>query len=212
MTKRSRRLAGGPAPAPVRPLHGARRLAAPLRAAVALLLIPVAGGAETVLPARGSLFADHQAHRVGDAITILIVESTEAAKSTLTKTSSETSNSAGSGGRLDFFDFWSLDADNASLGEGSTARRGDLEARLTAKVSEIDANGLLVVEGTRSVLVNGEREEITLRGSVRPQDVAANNTVLSTFLADASIEYSGEGVLASAERPGIVTRIFNWLF
>jgi flagellar L-ring protein precursor FlgH len=107
---------------------------------------------------------------------------------------------------------WSFDADNSSLGEGSTARRGDLQARITAKVTEIDANGLLVVEGTRSVLVNGEREEITLRGSVRPQDVMANNTVYSTYLADAAIEYSGEGVLASAERPGLVTKIFNWLF
>jgi flagellar L-ring protein precursor FlgH len=182
------------------------------RLAGVLLLVPFTAGAETIVPAHGSLFSDHEAHRVGDAITILIVESTEAAKSTLTKTSSETSNSAGSGGRLDFFDMWSFDADNSSLGEGSTARRGDLQARITAKVTEIDANGLLVVEGTRSVLVNGEREEITLRGSVRPQDVMANNTVYSTYLADAAIEYSGEGVLASAERPGLVTKIFNWLF
>lgn len=168
--------------------------------------------AETIAPTSGSIFADHAAHRVGDAITILIVESTQAAKSTLTKTRSEADHNASSLGRLDFFDMWGLDAKNSSLGEGSTARRGDLQARITAKVVEIDANGLLVVEGTRSVLVNGEEEQITLRGSVRPQDVQQDNTVLSTYLADASIEYTGEGVLASAERPGIVTRIFNWLF
>ena len=58
-------------------------------------------------------------------LTILIVESTQAAKSTLTKTKSETQNDAGSLGRLDFVDFWNLDAKNSSLGEGSTARRGD---------------------------------------------------------------------------------------
>lgn len=176
------------------------------------VLVATAVSAETVLPSGGSMFADHEAGRVGDAITILIVESTQAAKSTLTKTRSETSNSADSFGKLDIFDVWSLDAKNRSLGEGSTARRGDLQARITAKVTEIDANGLLVVEGTRSVRVNGEEEQITLRGSVRSQDVRPDNTVLSTFLADATIEYTGEGVLASAEHPGIVTRIFNWLF
>jgi flagellar L-ring protein precursor FlgH len=164
------------------------------------------------VPRAGSIFADHEAHRVGDPLTILIVESTQAAKSTLTRTKSETENNASSLGRLDFLDMWNLDVNNASLGEGSTARRGDLQARITAKVVEIDEVGLLVVEGTRTVLVNGEEERITLRGSVRPQDVRDDNTVLSTYLADAAIEYSGEGVLASAERPGLITRVFNWLF
>ena len=102
--------------------------------------------------------------------------------------------------------------DNKSVGEGSTARRGDLQARVSAQISEITESGLLQVEGTRSVLVNGEEEKIILRGSLRPQDIQPDNTVLSTYLANASIEYTGEGVLASAERPGFITRIFNWLF
>jgi flagellar L-ring protein precursor FlgH len=182
-----------------------------LLALIASLSAAVASG-ETVVPRAGSLFSDHEAHKVGDPLTILIVESTQAAKSTLTRTKSETDNNASSLGRLDFLDMWNLDVSNASLGEGSTARRGDLQARITAKVVEIDEAGLLVVEGNRTVLVNGEEERITLRGSVRPQDVADDNTVLSTYLADAAIEYSGEGVLASAERPGLITRVFNWLF
>ena len=94
----------------------------------------------------------------------------------------------------------------------STSRRGDLQARITAKVIDIDDRGLLVVEGTRSVKVNGEEETITLRGSVRPENVRSDNTVLSTFLAEASIEYTGDGILHSAESPGIISRIFNWLF
>jgi flagellar L-ring protein precursor FlgH len=177
--------------------------------ATTLSAAPAAG--ETVRP-RGSLFTDHEARRVGDALTILIVESTQAAKSTLTRTKSEANHDASSFGRLDFLDMWNLDVNNSSLGEGSTARRGDLQARITAKVVEIDANGLLVVEGTRAVRVNGEEEHIKLRGSVRPNDIGEDNTVLSTFLADASIEFTGEGVLASAERPGILTRMFNWIF
>ena len=179
-----------------------------------VLVVPLlvsTAAAETVLPTE-SIFRDHKAHRVGDAITILIVESTQAAKSTLTKTASQTDNSLDSAGRLDFLEFWNLGADNSSLGEGSTSRRGDLSARITAKVTRIDANGLLHLEGNRSVTVNGEEELITLTGSVRPRDVMTDNTVLSTFVADATIEYTGEGILASAERPGIITRIFNWIF
>jgi flagellar L-ring protein precursor FlgH len=186
----------------------------PLSAAscIAALLALAASSSAAPVVSRGSLFADHEATRVGDVITILIVESTQAEKATLTKTNTETQNSAASLGRLDLFDMWNLDASNESVGEGSTARRGDLQARITARVTEIDVNGNLLVEGTRSVKVNGEEERITLRGSVRPQDVGPGNTVLSTYLADATIDYTGDGVLANAERPGFVTRIFNWLF
>lgn len=176
------------------------------------LLAPRPLAAVTITPSSGSLFADHAARNVGDAITILILESTQAAKSTMTRTNAGTQNDAAGLGRLDFVDVWNLDAQNSSVGEGSTSRRGNLQARITAKVVEIDDNGLLVVEGTRSVLVNGEEEQIKLRGSVRSQDIQSDNTVFSTYLADASIEYTGEGVLASAERPGFLTKIFNWLF
>lgn len=178
---------------------------------LAALLTASSAPATPVLPT-SSLFADHEAHAVGDVLTILVVESTQASKATLTRTNSETQNEANGIGRLDFIDVWNLDAKNQSLGSGSTARSGDLQARITARITEVEPNGLLHVEGTRSVRVNGEEEKIVLRGSVRPQDVQANNTVLSTFLADATIDYTGEGTLASAERPGILTRLFNWIF
>ena len=183
---------------------------------LALVLIAVLAGASAVAAApvlpKTSLFADHEAHAIGDILTILVVESTQAEKSTLTKTNTETQNEANGLGRLSFVDVWNLDAKNQSLGQGSTARRGDLQARITARITEIEPNGLLRVEGTRSVRVNGEEERITLKGAVRSQDVQSDNTVLSTYLADATIEYTGEGTLASAERPGILTRLFNWVF
>lgn len=179
---------------------------------VALGVLTGAAAAETIVPTGGSLYADHSAFAAGDAVTILIVESTSARKSTTTQTRSGTDNSLGSSGRFDFFGELGLQSDNQSRGEGSTSRSGDLQARITAKITEVDENGLLLVEGRRSVLVNGEEEVIVLRGSVRPRDIRADNTVYSTFLADASIEYSGEGVLASAEAPGIISRFLNWIF
>ncbi|MEZ5065256.1 MAG: flagellar basal body L-ring protein FlgH [bacterium] len=188
-----------------------KRLMAWTLAATSLAALAVSVRAETIVPG-GSLFTDHSAIGVGDAITILIVESTEANKSTVTKTRSGTTNELGSGGRLDFLGTWGVNSDNSSIGEGSTSRRGNLQAQITAMITEVTPSGLLLVEGRRSVLVNGEEETIVLRGSVRPEDVRADNTVFSTFLADASIEYKGQGVLATAERPGILSRIFNWIF
>jgi len=176
------------------------------------LLLPAAVPATTVVPADGSLFADHSGHAVGDIVTVLIVETSTASKATLTKTNTSTENSASSSDKLDFFGMWGLNADNKSVGEGSTARRGDLQARITVEITDVADSGLLTVEGTRSVKVNGEEEKIILRGTLRPEDIQADNTVYSTYLANASIEYTGEGVLASAERPGFVTRFFNWLF
>jgi flagellar L-ring protein precursor FlgH len=175
------------------------------------LLVGSAAGT-TIVPSDGSLYADHAAKRVGDILTVLIVESTSASKTASTETKTSTANDGSGLGHFDFFDLWNLQAENASQGEGTTRRRGDLQARITVRVTEIDANGLLVLEGTRSVLVNGEEERIVLRGSVRPADVQADNTVLSTFLADATIEYTGEGVLTSAEKPGLITRLMNWIF
>jgi flagellar L-ring protein precursor FlgH len=186
------------------------RRSAPLAALVTLWAVFPAVAAPIV--PTSSLFADQKGHKVGDILTVLIVETTQAQKSTLTKTKSGTQNTASSSGRLDFLKVWDLDAQNQSDGEGSTQRSGTLQARITVRVTEIDANGFLIVEGTRSVKVNGEEEKITLHGAVRPKDVSSDNTVLSTFLADATIDYTGQGVLANAERPGIITRVFNWIF
>lgn len=185
---------------------------APLVTLAASLLLAGLASPTTIVPNGGSLFADHAAKRVGDILTVLIVESTSASKTASTETRTATSNDGTGLGHFDFFDLWNLQAQNESQGEGTTRRRGDLHARITVRVTEIDENGLLVLEGTRSVLVNGEEEKITLRGSVRPNDVQSDNTVLSTFLADAAIEYTGEGVLASAEKPGLITRLMNWIF
>ncbi|GJM44472.1 MAG: flagellar L-ring protein [Gemmatimonadota bacterium] len=171
-----------------------------------------AAEAGTIVPTSGSLFSDHSAFQVGDIVTVLIVESSTATKSTLTRTNVEAEHSMSSLDKLDFLGMWDMDTDNRSVGEGSTARRGELQARITVEIMEVTPAGLLRVEGTRSVLVNGEEEIITLRGSLRAQDIQADNTVLSAYLSNAAIEYSGKGVLANAERPGYLTRIFNWLF
>ncbi|NLA58040.1 MAG: flagellar basal body L-ring protein FlgH [Firmicutes bacterium] len=77
---------------------------------------------------------------------------------------------------------------------------------------EVLPNGNLVIEGTQSLIVNNETQEITVRGVIRPQDIEPDNTILSTYIADATISYQGSGILGAQDKPGILTRILNWIF
>ena len=95
---------------------------------------------------------------------------------------------------------------------GQTTRGGSLTAKVTTKVVEVLPNDTLRIEGRQSIVINGEEQEIILRGIVRSQDIAADNTVLSLFVADAEISFVGTGIVADKNDPGIITRIFNWLF
>ena len=73
-------------------------------------------------------------------------------------------------------------------------------------------NGVLRIEGRQKIVINGEEQEIVISGLVRSRDVAPDNTVLSTFVADAEIAFVGSGIVADKNNPGILTRLFNWLF
>ena len=97
---------------------------------------PRRADAATIVPSGGSLFADHSALSVGDIVTVLIVESATATKSTVTRTNVKADHSASSLEKLDFIGMWGMNADNRSVGEGTTARRGDLQARITVEIKE----------------------------------------------------------------------------
>ena len=73
-------------------------------------------------------------------------------------------------------------------------------------------NDTMRIEGRQKIVINGEEQEIVISGIIRNRDVAPDNTVLSTFVADAEIAFLGTGIVADKNNPGIITRIFNWLF
>ena len=70
----------------------------------------------------------------------------------------------------------------------------------------------MIIEGTQSIWQNREEHNITLRGTIRRDDVTMNNTVPSTKVADASIRFDGKGPLNAKQRQGILTQLFNFLF
>lgn len=161
-----------------------------------------------------SLFADLKARRVGDVLTVLVSEQTQAvAQATTTTARSENGSfGPGTGPLLGQIKRFGLGADSTLDASGQTARNGSLTGRITVAVKSIDANGNLLVEGVREVTINKETQKLTFSGRVRPFDVQPDNTVASAFVADAFVKFEGRGIVADKQREGLLTKIFRVLF
>jgi flagellar L-ring protein precursor FlgH len=83
---------------------------------------------------------------------------------------------------------------------------------MTVTVVSKKPNGDLIIEGVRTLKINGENEAIYVNGSVNPAMVRRDNTVLSSSIADLQIEYTGKGTITQGTRPGVVVRFINWIF
>lgn len=163
-----------------------------------------------------SLFADHKARKVGDILTVLIIEFSEAdnRNSTSTSKADNISISVDNGtGVLGFLPDFGLGASTSSTftGDGVTSRRGSLKGKLTATIVEILPNGNYQVEGRRIIELNQDKQEMKLSGIVRPRDIRADNTVYSYLIADANIKYVGKGTINRASQVGLIRRILNWI-
>lgn len=161
----------------------------------------------------GSLFSSIKAHRVGDIVTVIIREQSNAQSKAQTNTKVKNEVSGGPGkGTLDFVSLWGLDSENNYKGDASTKRTGQLDAKISVRIVEILPNGDYRIEGTREVNINGERERIKLSGLIRSRDIRPDNTILSTYVADASIMYDGKGIVDAGHEPGMIAKIINWFF
>lgn len=160
-----------------------------------------------------NLFIDHRAHAVGDVITILINEASSASRSgnAANSKSAKTSIDAGMG-LLTFIEPVSGGSSDKFEAKGSINNTNRVTGRITVKVTEIKPNGQLVVTGTQTIKQNTDEQKITITGVVRPEDVSADNTVLSSSVADAQLKIEGKGPLSRKQRQGIFTQIFDFLF
>ena len=189
-------------------------------------LIPLQAGADSLFDARGaSLFRDHRANEIGDIVTILVVESTSATNEGTSKFDKKIGMKGGVRveGFLDYvFPGWfepmeplkamDIDPEEDFSGSGKTTSGNSFATKITATVVDRLPNGNLVLEGTRNIKVNEEKQEFVLRGVVRPEDITPFNTVLSTQIADVEMFYKGKGPVGDRNKPGLITKIFNWLF
>lgn len=164
-----------------------------------------------------ALFEDNKAHRVGDILTVLLVEKTQAEKKANTSTNKSTEASiepptlfgrpvTASG--VPILDT-SIGTDQSFAGGGGSTQSNALTGSITVVVNRVLPNGNLVVRGEKNVRINQGTEQITLEGLVRPIDIATNNTVTSDRIANARIAYGGRGSVADANAMGWVARFFN---
>ncbi len=187
-------------------------------------------------PAEGSLyggrgvffFEDHRARRVGDIITVKIVETYQSSSKVDNKTTRKSSFTSGIKALLGFekavedanrrfkaSEMFGGELNSSTSGQGQYARNTNIVATITARVVEVLPNGNLIIQGVRTVRQNENLEYLTISGIVRPEDIDPDNTVLSTQVADAHLEYSGRGPNTIATRgPGWLARILQliWLF
>lgn len=161
-----------------------------------------------------SMFADRKARRPGDLVTVIIVEQAQARQTAATSTGKDSEVSVGPGGGVlaDLIPLLRLGGGDSFSADGSTTRGGSLTAKITTRVVESYSNNTMRIEGRQKIVINGEEQEIVLTGLVRTEDVAPDNTVLSTFVADAEISFVGTGMVADKNKPGLLTRLLNWLF
>lgn len=172
------------------------------------------------------LFEDMKARRVGDVLTIVLQERTQASKSAKTETTKETDISLANptilgstpqfnapgllplasnrGNGLDT----SVSSSHDFTGEGDSEQSNSLTGNITVTIAEVLPNGNLVVRGEKWLTLNQGEEFIQISGIVRPQDISTANTIVSTQVADARITYSGKGAIADSQRMGWLGRFF----
>ncbi len=163
-----------------------------------------------------NLFSDNRARGIGDIVTVKISESTEI--SGTEDSSAESSNNHSI--NLDTTNFLSkvkdisgylpnitADTSHSFSGKGDYESNRNINLELTAVVTEILANGNLIIEGNRDVNINGEKYNIKLSGIVRPIDISIDNEIQSTSIANANITLEGKGFLTRAGKRGWWNRI-----
>lgn len=163
------------------------------------------------------IFEDLKARRVGDILTIVLSEKTNAKKKATTSTKKEnttdfgTPTVFGAGVTHNGRNILGANIESAHefTGEGDSEQSNALNGTISVTVADVFPNGNLFVRGQKRMFLNQGDEYIQISGIVRPMDIGVNNTVPSTLLADARIVYSGEGAVSDSNRMGWLARFFN---
>lgn len=192
-------------------------------------VLAVLGGSWVKAPAQSlwqegssrSMFADKRARLVGDILTIVVQENTSSSKQNATKTS----RSSGIDAAINTFLYSpaasgmlthngkmpavNMAAKTSFDGGGQIQNTEKITTRIAVRVVDVLPNDNLVIEGKRQTKISGETTDAVLRGVVRSEDVAANNTVFSYNIAEASIHYVSKGVVSDSQRKGWFTRVWD---
>jgi flagellar L-ring protein precursor FlgH len=167
--------------------------------------------------ATAGLYTDARALRENDLVVVKVEEIADAKRSTDTDIQRKGETAANLSAFLDAVSAIpaiQLNGGSSTTfkGAGSTARTERLTATVPAVVKKVLANGNLFIEGHRVVLVNNEEQHFYISGVVRPIDIDQENSVKSSMVAEAEIEFTGRGVLTDNQRQGPLSRFFSWIW
>ncbi|HUA58007.1 MAG TPA: flagellar basal body L-ring protein FlgH [Verrucomicrobiae bacterium] len=181
----------------------------------ALSATPTPGAIWTPIAQFADVARDLKASQVNDLVTIVVSESASAVTSGATQTSRKSSAKSSitalagvksATGAL--ANLLNTSGDQELNGSGSTSRQTAITTTMSARVVGVLPNGYLVLEGTKDVQVNSEFQTIVVRGVVRPADLASDNSVPSSRLAQVEIKLNGKGVVGDAiRRPNFLFRL-----
>jgi len=159
-----------------------------------------------------SLTSDSRAFRVGDIVTVNLLETTQASKkagTSYSKNSTDNITAPSLLGKTFNKGAVGLGAGNTFAGDATSTQQNALTGAITVVVQEVLPNGLLRVSGEKTLTLNQGEEFIRLRGYLRPADIDSDNQVSSQRIANARIAYSGQGTLADTQTAGWLSRFFN---
>ena len=182
--------------------------------ALMVIIFPAVSFGGSLWDDRANWFGDARPGRVGDIITVLVDEQTDASDESdmsVTK-NANLSVSNNETGVLGFLRRFTLGVSNTSSGNGSIERTHSATATLACLVTEVLPNGNLVIEGTRDVRTSDEILQLMLVGVIRPQDVNSDNQINSRLIANAEISVKGHGVISRTQKPGVITQILQTVF
>ncbi len=170
----------------------------------------------------GGVFEDTRAVRVGDIVRIRIDEAADASGDSTTELGKSSSTNLGVTGVLGLVEALKRDdpdmdpstilsylSEHDFAGSGNTQRKGELSGIISVRVTREMANGDLYLEGTKVVLINNEEYHLYVSGLVRRVDIAQDNSVASSLIADAEIEFTGRGDIADQQRKGVLGRVLD---
>ncbi|KEY90252.1 flagellar L-ring protein [Candidatus Photodesmus katoptron] len=165
---------------------------------------------------RNSLYSDLKPRDVGDIITVKLNERTKAEKSSvsdLSKTNDLSMLPLEVGGQsLDISDYdfsYKINNDNKFTGSAEANQSNSISGLITVEVVKVLPNGNLVIRGEKWLTLNTGDEYIRLSGIIRPDDVSFDNTITSSRISNARIQYSGKGTNQSVQEPGFFARFFS---
>ena len=185
-----------------------------LFAAVALLSCAAApAAANSLWSDNSSLFSDRKASHIGDAIMVEVSESVEDSDEGQISSSKTTNEDIRAGfGILSFIRAFCFGSDSSASSNTTVERTKELETTISCLVVDIMPNGNMVIQGDKYMTSGAEKMNVRFEGVVRPRDIAHNNTIDSSRVANAMITVTGKGIVSRTQRPGLINQIIQAIF